>query len=124
MECPKCNHSMEQVSFQGIAVDRCSLCKGLWFDLMEHERLGRIPGSEKIDDGDPDVGALFNRNDHFRCPRCKGAMVRMVDPRQPHIWYESCSACYGVFFDAGEFTDYKHHSVGDILRRLRATERP
>lgn len=123
MECPKCRHPMEQVTFQGIEVDRCSLCKGLWFDLLEHERLGRIPGSESIDSGDPEVGAMFNRTGNITCPRCGGAMIRMVDAAQPHIWYESCSACYGVFFDAGEFTDFKQHTLGDFIRRLRAAER-
>lgn len=124
MDCPKCSHPMEQVSFQGIEVDRCTLCKGLWFDLLEHERLSKIPGSETLDMGDPEVGALFNRSDHIRCPRCGSGMVRMVDSDQPHIWYESCSSCYGVFFDAGEFSDFKQHTLADFFRRLTAAERP
>jgi uncharacterized protein len=123
MQCPKCGHPMETVSFKGIEVDRCTLCKGLWFDLLEHERLKAMPGSEAIDAGDPGVGTVFNRDDRIHCPRCSGAMIRMVDAEQPHIWYESCGSCHGVFFDAGEFTDYKQHTAGDLFRRLRATER-
>lgn len=123
MQCPKCGHPMEQVSFSAIEVDRCTLCKGLWFDLLEHERLKAMPGAEAIDAGDAGVGALFNRDDRIHCPRCGGGMIRMVDPEQPHIWYESCGACHGVFFDAGEFTDYKQRTAGDFFRRLRATER-
>ena len=123
MDCPKCEHPMEEVSFQGVVVDRCTLCKGLWFDTLEHERLKNIPGSESLDIGDPQVGALFNRDDRIRCPRCAAAMIRMVDPHQSHIWYESCSSCFGVFFDAGEFTDFKQHSLADLIRRLKAGER-
>lgn len=123
MDCPKCGHRMEQVVFEGIEVDRCTLCKGLWFDVLEHERLRDMRGSEVIDSGDPDVGALFNRDDRISCPRCGGPMIRMVDPKQPHIWLESCGACHGVFFDAGEFRDYKHYTPADILRALRARER-
>jgi Zn-finger nucleic acid-binding protein len=114
---------MEPVEFEGIEVDRCTLCKGLWFDLLEHERLRELPGSEVIDCGDPDVGALFNRDDRISCPRCSGSMIRMVDSLQPHIWYESCGVCHGVFLDAGEFTDYKHHTPADLLRALRSGER-
>ena len=123
MDCPKCGHLMEQVVFEGIEVDRCTLCKGLWFDLLEHERLKAVRGSEAIDGGDPDVGALFNRDDRISCPRCTGPMIRMVDPQQPHIWLESCGVCHGVFFDAGEFRDYKRHTPADLLRALRARER-
>ena len=123
MDCPKCGHLMEQVVYSDIEVDRCTLCKGLWFDLLEHEQLKAIPGAESIDTGDPSVGAIFNRDDRIDCPRCTGPMIRMVDPQQPHIWYESCGVCHGVFFDAGEFTDYKQHTFGDFFRRLRAAER-
>lgn len=123
MDCPKCGHAMEQVVYADIEVDRCTLCKGLWFDMLEHEQLKEIRGAEAIDSGDREVGALFNRDDRICCPRCRSRMIRMVDPEQPHIWYESCGACHGVFFDAGEFTDYKRHTPIDLLRRLRARER-
>lgn len=123
MDCPKCSHAMEQVVFGDIEVDRCTLCKGLWFDLLEHEQLKSMRGAEAIDIGDREVGAIFNRDDRIACPRCGGAMIRMVDAAQPHIWYESCGVCHGVFFDAGEFRDYKQHSPADFFRRLRARER-
>jgi uncharacterized protein len=123
MDCPKCGHPMEQVEHGSVEVDRCTLCKGLWFDLLEHEQLKEMRGAEAIDVGDPDVGAIFNRDDRISCPRCRGPMIRMVDPDQSHIWYESCGVCHGVFFDAGEFRDFKQHTLGDFFRRLRARER-
>ena len=123
MECPKCGHPMEQVVYNDIEVDRCTLCKGLWFDSLEHEQLKAMPGSEAIDIGDPEIGAIFNRDDRITCPRCAGQMIRMVDRDQPHIWYESCGSGHGVFFDAGEFTDYKQHTPGDFFRRLLAARR-
>jgi Zn-finger nucleic acid-binding protein len=42
----------------------------------------------------------------------------MVAPDQPHIEYESCGTCFGAYFDAGEFTDLKEHSLSDVVRRL------
>jgi uncharacterized protein len=114
---------MEQVVYSDIEVDRCTLCRGLWFDLQEHAQLKAIPGAEAIDIGDPEVGAIFNHDDRIRCPRCSGPMIRMVDAQQTHIWFESCGICHGVFFDAGEFTDFKQHTIGDFFRRLRAGER-
>lgn len=123
MQCPKCAHKMEKTTYEDIEVDRCTLCKGLWFDALEHEALRAMPGAEAIDSGDPEVGRLFNQEDRVDCPVCKVPMLRMVDSDQPHIWYESCGVCYGAFFDAGEFTDLKHQTLLDYVRDLRVRER-
>jgi Zn-finger nucleic acid-binding protein len=47
----------------------------------------------------------------------------MVDNDQSHIWFESCSECYGVFFDAGELMDYKEKNILDFFRDLFTSER-
>ena len=39
MECPKCEASMQRVLHQGIEVDRCTQCKGLWFDYLEKDAM-------------------------------------------------------------------------------------
>jgi uncharacterized protein len=123
MLCPKCNSEMEKVSFDNIEVDRCTQCKGIWFDMLEHEHLKAIHDSESIDIGDPTVGHDFNKIDKIDCPVCHTKMIRMVDREQPHIWYESCAVCYGVFFDAGEFKDYKEKSVAGFFKDLLSRER-
>ena len=68
MRCPKCSHPMERVDFQGVEVDRCTVCKGLWFDALEHELLKKMEGSEEIDSGDPDVGELFDKEQRVDLP--------------------------------------------------------
>ncbi len=123
MNCPKCDQNMETVDYEGIRVDRCVHCKGIWFDMLEAEHLKRIEGSESIDIGDPAVGEQFDQIDRIECPKCHEPMLRMVDRRQPHIWYESCPVCYGLFFDAGEFADFKEETVLDFFRDLWAGER-
>jgi len=123
VKCPKCKSPMEIVAFHDIEVDRCTGCKGLFFDSRENERLKSMRGSEIIDSGDPAVGRKNNTIPYIHCPRDGTPMVRMVDPSQPHLWYETCSACGGVYFDAGEFRDYKHHTLLDYLRDLFAGPR-
>lgn len=39
MRCPKCGHSMEEKDLEGIKVDVCSLCEGIYFDRGELEQL-------------------------------------------------------------------------------------
>ena len=118
MNCPKCSAAMDKVQYESIEVDRCTDCKGIWFDMLEQEHLKAIEGSEEIDIGDPEVGKQTNIVDQITCPVCESRMIRMVDGRQPHIWFESCTVCYGVFFDAGEFRDYKQESILDFFRDL------
>jgi len=123
MDCPKCNANMEKVPFQNIVVDRCTACQGIWFDMLEHEQLAKMKGSENIDSGDPKVGKNRNDIDHIKCPVCHTDMIRMVDAKQHHIWYEACTVCHGVYFDAGEFTDYKNTSLLDTIKDLFTKER-
>jgi Zn-finger nucleic acid-binding protein len=46
-----------------------------------------------------------------------------VDKDQFHIKYESCPTCFGTFFDAGEFSDLKDHTVVERFRQMLATVR-
>ena len=128
---------MGKVTFGSVVVDRCTSCRGLWFDAREHERLKDLEGSEEIDPG-PAAGAGVNPGADapgaaaaaapgtggaptvgdatINCPVCRTRLIRMVDHRQPHIHFESCTVCHGSFFDAGEFRDYKEHSVSEWFR--------
>ncbi len=114
---------MEKVVHSGIEVDRCTHCFGLFFDVREAERLKKIKGGERVDIGDAEVGRGYNERDRIRCPRDTSLMVRVVDPKQPHIWTETCPVCFGSFFDAGEFRDYVAETPIDLVRSFLARER-
>jgi Zn-finger nucleic acid-binding protein len=114
---------MVKVIFEGIEVDRCTDCQGLFFDEFEKERLRKLQGADALDTGDAKTGREFNEVDRIRCPRCTSLMIRMVDLEQPHIWFEHCTVCGGSFFDAGEFKDLAHHTVVDFFKDLTVRER-
>ena len=118
MDCPKCESPMKKIQYQSIEVDRCTGCKGIWFDLMALETLEALEGSETIDVGNPTVGKKYNEVENIVCPVCHTPMVRMVDLEQPHIWFEKCSGCSGSFFDAGEFRDIKEENLIDFIKDL------
>ncbi len=111
MKCPKCEAPFEQVEFEGIEVDRCTGCHGLWFDVGKEEMLRRLDGAEAIDDGDPWTGRLHDSLTRIHCPRDGTAMVVLGDIDQPHIRFEVCPQCMGAYFDAGEFRDFKAEGV-------------
>ena len=118
MNCPKCNAAMELVTFEGVTVDRCTACKGIWFDANEQKWLKEKKGSEVIDIGDAAVGTKMDKINSYLCPRCQGPMIRMVDVDQHHIDYEACTVCYGIFLDAGEFKDLKDYTMSEYLMGL------
>lgn len=123
MRCPKCRSDMEQVDYEGTEVDRCTICSGIWFDAGEIEQLRNKNAATEIDTGELKTRKQHNTIDNYRCPRCSGAMIRMVDAKQRHIWYETCGSCHGSFFDAGEFRDLTERTISDFFKDLTAPER-
>lgn len=104
MICPKCKNDLKAVEFEGVEVDRCDVCKGIWFDAGERDWLFGEDAAIVLDTGDPGVGKQNNQIVRYRCPRCNGGMLRKTDHRHSRIQYEECTSCRGSFFDAGEFT--------------------
>lgn len=120
MKCPKCHTDMKQIEFEGVQVDRCYNCYGLWFDFQEQQQLKDKPGATEIDSGDAAMARRTNLIRNIYCPRDGALMTPMTDLNQPHIWYEACPHCYGVFFDAGEFKDYSEKTLVESIRAMFA----
>ena len=123
IRCPKCRMDMELIEYDGVEIDRCVSCKGIWFDAGETALLCSKDAAAAIDVGDKRSGMEMNRIDKYPCPRCGGAVARVVDPNQTHIWYEVCNSCSGSFFDAGEFVDLSKFTVIDFFKYLLTPER-
>jgi len=118
IECPKCGHGMEEVSYGGdVLIDRCTNCHGLWFDQGEADLLKGKWMGEALDTGAASKGKKWNDVEDVDCPRCGQRMEKAADPDQPHIWYEVCKD-HGMFMDAGEFSDFKHETLSDWFRSL------
>lgn len=118
MECPKCDSLMEKITYHKITVDRCTGCKGIWFPGTAHKELKKIHGSESIDIGSEKVGRVFDKISEVSCPECARQMSRLTDLFHPHIHYEVCPIHDGVFFDAGEFKEYKDEGLVDFFKSL------
>jgi uncharacterized protein len=124
LQCPKCEHGMKEVTFGNqLTIDRCTECQGIWFDTCEAAELKDRWMGEVLDTGDPEVGKKWNEVEDVNCPRCQKRMSKTSDPTQIHIWYEVCDE-HGMFFDAGEFTDYKYETLLDKFRGLITGKRP
>jgi Zn-finger nucleic acid-binding protein len=114
---------MEFGVLNGLRIERCLQCYGIWFNEAQHEMLKHVKGSEQIDIGPAELGREFDSAENVACPICNEIMDTVADAKQSHIQYEVCPAGHGVFFDAGEFKDYQEKSLGDFFRGFASKSR-
>ena len=126
LACPRCGEEMEVKGVQGIAVDRCPNCFGMWFDKGELESIEKSGGGDMVRllsmgspfDDDEDASQPWNdlaRGDtkaQAECPRCDALMSRGHDDADTSLIIDTCAACGGVWYDGGE--------VARHLQALRA----
>jgi Zn-finger nucleic acid-binding protein len=112
---------MEPVKFRGVTVDRCTRCQGIFCDAGEQFTLKNIRGAAALDTGSAGVGRDMDEKPHANCPRCAKPMRRVVDAEN-HINFEVCDACRGIYFDAGEFREFKHSATPEYFRALFGDE--
>lgn len=119
MQCPKCDGTMERRAHgRKIAVERCNKCFGLFCEPEVLAEMKTAWMSEILDEGDPNIGKRYDAVANVDCPQCHTRMTRKNDPGQTHIWFEECASCGGIFFDAGEFSDWKYETFFDGFRDL------
>jgi Zn-finger nucleic acid-binding protein len=112
---------MEIVSYDGIKIDRCTSCGGLWFQPEELRALRDDIWMADfiIDSGDKSKGKKYNAIKYINCPQCDKMMDSETDKEQKHITYESCPDGHGTFLDSGEYTDLVHKTFWDKFKRAR-----
>lgn len=123
MDCVKCEGKMRQVDVDGVVVDQCEACAGIWFDSGELSRvlgmksveaLKSLTKTSKVDDAK-----------RARCPRCKGEgkLVR-VAALESNIHIDTCAVCGGQWLDGGELAILRNEGgirpVIGFFRRLIA----
>lgn len=99
--CPKCRpEPMKEETFEGIAIDRCPVCKGIFLDRGELEALLERRLGPRVDAFA--FTATSDAMDAVRgtCPRCQKQMEASVGPEGLRV--DQCSACGGVFLEQGE----------------------
>lgn len=109
MQCPKCRiEEMRQEELAGATIERCPVCKGMYFDKGEIERLATLEvgtgdtfAFSPISDAMDEVAAY--------CPRCERDMVAYTGPADVRI--DRCEACGGSFLDQGELATLQLHSA-------------
>jgi len=105
MDCIKCKKPMSKAKMEGVLVDKCNICGGIWLDagelemLMAHET--KSP-DELIREAKSEIIAEKSRLLYTEglCPKCQGQQMKRY--MRAGVELDRCPACKGLFFDYGE----------------------
>ena len=102
MNCPKCEtETLSSHVVAGIEVDRCSVCKGIWFDDNELEVLLELKRSDlrSLRRGTENLDLDAKRG---KCPRDSSELLRVCSALDASLILDTCVNCHGVWLDGGE----------------------
>ena len=101
--CPECGRNLEPYKVKGFELDRCTVCRAIWFDTFELAAVARC-GLPAVTETGPSKR---------RCPKCELALQQR---RMGPVLVDGCTRCHGVFLDNGE---YERLRKGRVPVRLR-----
>jgi Zn-finger nucleic acid-binding protein len=127
--CPACSQPMVVYEFEGVEIDQCTACRGVWLDAGELETLSRLSG---VDSGE--LGHLTDRSREGRrvtrrCARCGRRMREIRAGRGEKVVLDRCPFGHGLWFDRGElaavvvsYADAQEAEVARFFSELLANE--
>ncbi|OGV49037.1 MAG: hypothetical protein A2X49_14380 [Lentisphaerae bacterium GWF2_52_8] len=117
MKCPKCEKELARKKIDGIELEKCPGCSGIWFDFDELEELMKKEFQESLAAKDSTQKSLDNVSGI--CPRCggNGKLIPVYD-RINNIHIDSCKVCYGKWLDGSEYENLKNKSLIEIIRSI------
>ncbi len=107
--CPRCRAEFHRVETDGVLVEACPTCGGIWFDggelkALAQRRPGLLAGLEHRHDPAPGAAAPAAEEGSRLCPACGQPMRVFEFPWAPGVRLDGCPACHGVWADDGELT--------------------
>jgi Zn-finger nucleic acid-binding protein len=99
VKCPTCNVDLVQTKRDGIEMEACPSCNGMWLTRQELEELE----DEIFNFGDDEKGSLMlgSEPSSRKCPQC-GKAMKSFGYRLYHLQLEFCEEGHGYWLDAGE----------------------
>ena len=108
MNCPKCRiEEMRDEELGGVQFERCPVCKGMYFDKGELEKM------LELEAGTGDTFAFSATSDAMDvvaayCPHCEREMEALNGPADVRV--DRCTDCGALFLDQGELATLQLHS--------------
>ncbi len=97
MKCPQCGGSLVPAKRDGIDVDCCQSCQGLWLTRQELEQLE----NEAYDLGKKGALVFHSESSDLNCPECS-SKLQNFEYRDYDLQLGYCPEGHGFWLDAGE----------------------
>ena len=121
MKCPKCSGNLKEEKFEGILIDRCDSCQGIWLDEPELDQLEDVVWS---DDELKCTLETHEKKSDLNCPKCLTPMVKFKY-RYYDLEIDTCSKMHGFWLDNGEekrVLELIKKEKSDFKRKINAEE--
>lgn len=128
--CPRCGAGLEEmragIHYGRLAVvDKCSRCRGVWFDKWELYALTE-EGLRSLLNFEAQAGQVGHDAGDGLCPRCLNALVSFKDPSLPRdINILRCEKCSGAWLDNADiakYSRYKENVLSAKKEQFKETE--
>lgn len=106
MNCPRDGTHLSNVRIDGVELDRCPNCAGVWLDTGELARVLTLKLSEiegQFEEQTAPRGAAGEAVDYMRCPRCPEGRLQRISYTVMHpVSIDRCEQCLGFWLDKSE----------------------
>ena len=101
MKCPKCSRDLTEMDLsEGITVDFCQGCYGIWFD--KDEMAFYLELSSDMPNLDEALKTA-KKTDH-ECPTCGTMLEEVLYAGSEAVLIDRCPSCEGTWTDKGEIS--------------------
>lgn len=103
--CPDCQQPLVAFELEGIEIDRCVDCGGVWLDAGELELIADRAGTKPGELTQALHEAKGKRNGKRRCPRCRRKLRVIHVGSDPGVELDRCPWGDGLWLDQGEMQE-------------------
>ena len=134
--CPVDDFTLAPESYEGVEIDRCPHCRGVWLDAGELEAVQdnqdsdfRDIPSSGLDTVNAAIGMAKSENEGIRhCVTCNSALVKKEYAFSSQIMIDICPQGHGMWLDAGELSRLQafyenENDLADIFASLNKDEK-
>ncbi|MDP2632925.1 MAG: zf-TFIIB domain-containing protein [Candidatus Curtissbacteria bacterium] len=106
LKCPKCEHSLKEITYKEVKINECDNCKGKWFDRDELRK-----AKDRTDDDlrwldfdlfDDNADKYHASPSQRKCPKDSTPMTSL-QYMGSKVAIDKCNTCEGVWLDSEEF---------------------
>ncbi len=126
MDCPKCPGKLKEIAVDGVKVDFCWVCEGIWFDAGELQKViandARNLKLDQLGHADLDGEELVRLRERINtstgyCPRCPQATALKKEPYEANenLEIDVCPRGHGLWLDGGEVQLLRRRTLANVL---------